>query len=282
MQSSAKWMEAKQRVMNGDKRRDVIFDIVVKSYIETAEPVGSQTISRRSGIGLSPASIRNIMADLEDQGLLHQPHTSAGRVPTDKGYRYWVDTLMQPEELEKSKKAWVQHELSSARTIEALAERVSKIISALTGNAAVIYVKNLKRVSFLSYLLDELIEAQRISEFLEEEPEIFVEGLFRVFEQPEFSDQRKMIRLLQAFDDKDHFVEILSEDMDADGIQVYIGSESGFDELGPVSLVVKDWYLGRTPIGGVAVVGPTRMRYPRVVSAVDFVARSASEAVSRF
>src|SRR4051812_12885264 len=97
------------------ERCDKIFDVIVTSYIETAEPVGSRTISKRSDLGLSPASIRNVMADLEDQGLLMQPHTSAGRVPTDKGYRYWVDSLMKPEELTREEKEWVLEELSKAR-----------------------------------------------------------------------------------------------------------------------------------------------------------------------
>src|SRR3990167_5541255 len=113
-------------------RQDVIFDMIVRSYIETAEPVGSRTISRHYDVGLSPASIRNVMADLEEQGYLKQPHTSAGRVPTDQGYRYWVDSLMQPEDLNEREKDLIQGELQKGRTIEGLAERICKILSEIT------------------------------------------------------------------------------------------------------------------------------------------------------
>lgn len=263
-------------------RDDRIFDIIVRSYIETAEPVGSRTISRKHDLGLSPASIRNVMADLEEQGLLAQPHTSAGRVPTDKGYRYWVDSLMEPEELRSTEKDWIQEELKKARTIEALAEKVSKIIARLTHNAALTYVKNMKRVSFLTNLLEELVEPHKLNEFFEEEPELFIEGTFRVFEQPEFQDSRKMRWLLKAFEEKYSFVQILVKDMEEEGIHIHIGSENELGQLENVSLVVKDYYLGDSPIGGVAVVGPTRMRYDKVVAVVDFVADSVTGAVNRF
>ena len=271
--------------MNADDvtlRRDKVLDIIVRSYIDTAEPVGSRAISRRYDLGLSPASIRNVMADLEEQGLLKQPHTSAGRVPTDKGYRYFVDRLMEPEELSDHEKHWVHTELGKVRTIEGLAEKVSKIIAKLTENAALIYIKNLKRVSFLNYLLEELVEAQKLTNFLEEEPELFIEGVPLVFEQPEFHDLQKMRLLLQAFDEKYNFLQILIRDLEEKGVQVHIGRENALGELVDVSLVVKDCYLGGIAIGGVAVVGPTRMRYSKVVSVVDYVADSVTEAVQRF
>ena len=265
-----------------DTRNDRIFDIIVRCHIDTAEPVGSRTISRRYDVGLSPASIRNVMADLEEQGLLKQPHTSAGRIPTDRGYRYWVDRLMELEELGEKEKDWARGELKKARTFDGLAETVSKVISKLTQNAALLYVKRLKRVSFLNYLLEELVEAHKLNEFFGEEPELFIEGAFRIFEQPEFQDSRKMRLLLQVFDDKYNFVQILLKDLDEEGIHVHIGRENELEPLEDVSLVVKDCYWGNTPIGGVAVVGPTRMRYPKVVSVVDFMADSVTEAMSRF
>ena len=267
---------------NDHARQDVIFSIVVSAYVETAEPVGSGAISKRSGLGLSSASIRNIMVGLEDRGLLAQPHTSAGRVPTDKGYRYYVDRLMKTEDLSANEKAWVVREIGNVRSIEALADKVSKVVSTLTDNAGMIYIKNLKRVSFLTHLLEELVQAQTIADFLEEEPELFIEGVFRIFEQPEFRDAQKIRELLKAFDDKENFLEILAGDLELEGVQVHIGSENAADELEDVSLVVKDYYFRRAPIGGIAVVGPTRMKYPKVVSVVDFVADTVSEAVNRY
>ena len=267
---------------NINARRDRIFDIIVRSYIETAEPVGSRTISKRNNVGLSPASIRNVMADLEDQGLIMQPHTSAGRIPTDKGYRYYVDQLMEPEEVTPKEKHWINGELSKAKTIEGLAERISKIIFELTENAALLYIKNLKRVSFLTHLLEELVKTERLNDFFEEEAELFVEGAFRIFEQPEFQDLRKIKSLLQAFDEKYNFLQIFVKDLEEEGIHVHIGSENSLGEFNNISLVVKDCYLGDIPIGGVAALGPTRMRYSKVVAIVDYVADSVTETVKRF
>jgi heat-inducible transcriptional repressor len=265
-----------------NSRRDAILDRVVRSYIETAEPVGSRTISKRFKLGLSPASIRNVMADLEEEGFLKHPHTSAGRVPTDKGYRYWIDSLMEPEELSEDEKQWISEELKKARSIDGLADRVSKVISTLTKNAAMLYIKKLKRVSFLNYFLEELVEAQKLSDFLEEDSELFIEGAFHVFEQPEFQDVLKMRHLLQAFEEKLNILRILVRDLELEGVQVHIGMENSTRELEDVSLVVKDCYLGGLAIGGVAAVGPTRMRYAKVVSVVDYVADGVTQAVQRF
>ncbi len=263
-------------------RQDKVFEIIVLSYIETAEPVGSRTISRLYEEGLSSASIRNVMADLEEEGFIQQPHTSAGRVPTQKGYRYYVDSLMQREALTKEEEDWILKELHKVKTIEGMAEKVSKVISELTHNAALIYIKNLKRLSFLNYLLEDLIQSERLIDFLEEEPGLFIEGTFRLFEQPEFEDAQKMRLFLQAFDEKCNFLPILLRDLEEEGVHVHIGRENALDKLVDVSLVVKDCYVGRTAIGGIAVVGPTRMRYSKIISVVEFVADTVSEAIERF
>jgi transcriptional regulator of heat shock response len=267
---------------NAENRKDRIFEIIVRSYIETGEPVGSRTISRTSQIRLSPASIRNVMADLEEEGFLQQPHTSAGRVPTDKGYRYYVDTLMEPESLSNNEKKFILNELKGAKTIEGLAERVSKVVSGMTDNTALIFIKNLKRISFLTYLVEELVNDQRIADFLEEEPELFVEGVFRIFEQPEFQDIHKMKLLLQAFDEKNNFFQIMDKDLEEEGIHVHIGHENEAGEFQDVSFVVKDCYLGDVPIGGVAVVGSKRMRYAKVVAVVDYAADTMTDTMRRF
>lgn len=266
-----------------DLRKSKIFEHIVESYIETAEPVGSRTLSKRyKKLGLSPASIRNVMADLEEEGYLKQPHTSAGRIPTDKGYRYYVDRLMSKEDLPEKEKQWIKKELQKVKTVEGMADRVSKIITELTENAALVYIKNLRRISFLNYLLDELVEAHKLMDFFEEEPELFIEGTFRIFEQPEFQATDKIRPLLQAFDEKSNFLEILAKDLNEKGVHVHIGSENSAVWLGDVSLVVKDCSLGSTPIGGVAVVGPTRMKYAKVVAVVDTVADGISRMVERF
>lgn len=272
-----------RKTIHLNERQDKIFDIIVRSYIETAEPVGSRTISRQFDVDLSPASIRNVMADLEEQGLIRQPHTSAGRIPTDKGYRYYIDRLMPSEELTKNERAWIEEEIGKGKTIESIADRVGKVISEMTQNAAMVYIKNLKRVSFLNHFLDELVESDALNDFFEEEPELFVDGAFRVFEQPEFQDAKKMLFLLQALDQKINFYRILTKSDDKKhSVHVHIGRENENDNLRDVSLVVKDCYLGNTPIGGVAVLGPTRMRYSKIVAVVEYAADRMSHMAERF
>jgi heat-inducible transcriptional repressor len=241
-------------------------------------------ISKRFDAGLSSASIRNVMADLEEHGYLKQPHTSAGRVPTDQGYRYWVDSLMEPEELDENEKSLIQDEFSRGRSIEGLAERVCRLISEITGNAVIVYIRNLKRVSFLNYLLEELVETQKLADFFEEEPELFIDGTSRIFEQPEFQDLSKMRALLHAFDEKLQFIQALTRGEDEEGVHVRIGRENDLGKLQDVSFVTKDCYLSdaRVPMGGIAVMGPTRMKYSKMVSLVDYVADSVSERVNRF
>ena len=264
------------------QRNDLILDLLIKAYIDTAEPVGSRTISKRYELGLSPASVRNVMADLEEMGFLKQPHTSAGRVPTDQGYRYWVDSLMEPETLSLAEQDLIRRELDKVRTIEALAERICRLISELTGNAVAVYLKSLKRVSFLNHLFDELVEARKLADFLEDEPELFLDGAYRVFEQPEFQDVARMRGLLRMFDEKLSFLEALMGDPVDDTVHVRIGHENKMNAMGEVSLVTKDCLLDRAAIGGVAVVGPTRMDYPKVVAVVDYVADTVTERVKGF
>ena len=264
-------------------RKDRIFDVIVRAYIETAEPVGSRTLSKRSDLGLSAASIRNVMADLEEAGLLTQPHTSAGRVPTDQGYRYWVDRLMEREELAPKEREWARKELSKARSAAALADQASKVASRLTESAALVYVKNLKRISFLNQVLQEMVEAQNLLDCLEES-ELFIEGASRIFDQPEFQDIRKIKHLIQAFDDQDELIKFLLEDLDEEGggVHLHIGREVLIPDLEDVSIVSKDCYVSRVPIASVAVMGPTRMNYQKIVAVVEFVADATGEELRRF
>ncbi len=222
------------------------------------------------------------MADLEDLGLIKQPHTSAGRVPTDKGYRYYVDRLMEPEELTDKEKHWVRTELGKAKNLDAMAERVSKIISELTENAAILYLKNLRRVAFFEDVLEQMLAVERLTELIDVEPELFIEGATRIFAQPEFQDLKKFRALLETFDDKEHFLEILVRDLEKAGIHIHIGSENAMDNFDDLSLVVKDCYLQGVPVGGVAVLGPTRMKYAKIVSVVDYVSDSVTETMNHF
>ncbi len=115
-----------------DRERKVL-GAVIQSYVETAEPAGSRTLSRRFGLGVSPATIRNTLSDLEEKGLLFHPHTSAGRVPTDQAYRAYVDGLMQVRPLASGDQVRLEEELrASGGTIEAILRRAAQTLGVLT------------------------------------------------------------------------------------------------------------------------------------------------------
>lgn len=123
--------------MQLDERKKKILQMVVHEYIATAEPVGSRTLARKYNLGVSPATIRNEMADLEEMGLLEQPHTSAGRIPSELGYRYYVDYLMERHQLTEEEKEFIARRLvAKLEAVEELLERTSEVLSSMTNLTA--------------------------------------------------------------------------------------------------------------------------------------------------
>jgi len=132
-----------------ESRRKNILDAIVESYVDTATPVGSRAISQRFRYTISPATIRNVMADLEEMGLIMQPHTSAGRVPTDKGYRFYVDALLEPKHLTKEEEAIINKLIHhSGNDVEYIMQNASKAISIITNVAGMVLTPRLKRSIF--------------------------------------------------------------------------------------------------------------------------------------
>jgi heat-inducible transcriptional repressor len=121
-----------------DNRSREIFRRIVESYLTTGEPVGSRNVSRILAATLSPASVRNVMADLEDMGLIYSPHTSAGRLPTDFGLRFFIDTLMEVGDLTKEERARIDHEVHGANSVEAVLSDAGQMLSALSRGAGVV------------------------------------------------------------------------------------------------------------------------------------------------
>src|SRR5579862_4384645 len=115
-----------------DRERQVL-EAVIETYVQTAEPAGSRTIARRFGMGLSAATIRNTMSDLEEKGFLYHPHTSAGRIPTDLAYRVYVDALIRPSPISPSDSHQIREELASERSaVEQILARAAKVLGVLT------------------------------------------------------------------------------------------------------------------------------------------------------
>jgi heat-inducible transcriptional repressor len=132
-----------------DKRKNLILKVVTDDYIESAEPVGSRTIARKYELGLSPATIRNEMADLEEEGYLEQPHTSAGRIPSEQGYRYYVDTLMSLQRLDNTEIERIHIELEQHHhQIESIIHQTSKILVQMTQYPSLVLSPNLQSAIF--------------------------------------------------------------------------------------------------------------------------------------
>lgn len=132
-----------------ESRQKSILNAIVESYVDSATPVGSRAIAQRFRNTISPATIRNVMADLEEKGLIMHPHTSAGRVPTDKGYRFYVDSLLEPKHLTKEEESTVNKLIhQSTGDIEHVMQNTSKAISLVTNVAGVVLMPRLKRSIF--------------------------------------------------------------------------------------------------------------------------------------
>ncbi len=132
-----------------DERKRLVLRAIIDSYIETAEPVGSRTIARKHDLGVSPATIRNEMADLEETGYLEQPHVSAGRIPSDKGYRFYVDSLMEPHRFAQSEVERIEKQLLDAQlTPERALQVAAKLLSLLTDSVSLVVAPSTDQLVF--------------------------------------------------------------------------------------------------------------------------------------
>ncbi|WP_029407317.1 heat-inducible transcriptional repressor HrcA [Thiomicrorhabdus sp. Milos-T2] len=135
-------------------RSQLLFKNLMGLYLNDGKPVGSTTLAKLPDIGLSSATVRNVMADLEKMGLIHSPHTSAGRVPTDIGYRLFIDSILTYEPVSQKKEALIRNELSTGLNQDALIESASKVLSGITGMTSLVLMPNkqqevLKHIDFI-------------------------------------------------------------------------------------------------------------------------------------
>lgn len=130
-----------------NEREEAVLEAVIRTYVETAEPAGSRTVAKRHGLGVSPATIRNAMSDLEEKGFLYHPHTSAGRIPTDLAYRYYVNTMMRPVRVSVAEQRRLRRELEDdAGGLERLIRRAAQALGLLTGELGVAIAPRLDEV----------------------------------------------------------------------------------------------------------------------------------------
>ncbi|MDD2679254.1 MAG: DeoR family transcriptional regulator [Candidatus Omnitrophica bacterium] len=235
-----------------DSRRRAVLSATIDKHIRQANPVASEDIAEY--FDLSPATIRNIFAELEDTGYLTHPHTSGGRIPTDKGYRYYVDFLVaQMSLLEEEKNNIIGEFKKEIRRLEDALEETSELISQITHYAGI--------VSFLGW-----------------QDKMFYKGLSRILDQPEFKDTRKIKLLIELIEDKQGLLAIINRDFN-DPVKVYIGHESGRPEMENCSLVVSSYRRKNKPQGRLAVLGPVRMEYSHIIPALGYISEVLSQAL---
>jgi heat-inducible transcriptional repressor len=338
-----------------DKRKAFILATVVYEYIATAEPVGSLTLTQKYNLGVSSATIRNEMAELEAGGYLVQPHTSAGRIPSDAGYRTYVDRLMQPESLTKEDSRRIRDQFREAsRELGDVIDQTTRLLSGLSGNLAIAIAPSRDTHAFKHVQLIWLsartgmivivtsggVAAQRVVEWnsdvaaddltrlsnafnsrfggrvMEEigagdvdaicaelgtsaeirdavrlafaaarqpqEPEIAAAGAQNLLDQPEFHDLRKLRAILRIVEEQRTLYDLIADELNVEAAadaaaHVRIGHELRADELVECSVVTVPYRFGDRGLGVLAILGPRRMPYGRLIALASGTARSLGD-----
>ena len=242
------------RTVDYDARRRAVLGVAINRYIKDAAPVSSEDIARE--FDLSPATIRNIFVDLEKSGYLTHPHTSAGRVPTDKGYRQYVDFLSsQLELLDGEKKSIVKHFEKEISRLEDALEETSEVISAITHYTSI--------VSFLDW-----------------QERLFYRGMNFILEQPEFQDLHRIGLIIKMIEERQGLLDIINRDF-KEKVRVYIGEELGCAQMSNCSMVVTTYSVKNKPLGRLAILGPRRMEYQHIIPALEYVSDVLSRVLSK-
>lgn len=336
-----------------DERKLRILKIIIDDFINTAQPVGSRTIAKKYPIGISSATIRNEMADLEELGYLMQPHTSAGRIPSDQGYRLYVDSLMGPKGLEAEKRDLVKRLLvNRVIEVEDIAIEATRLLHSLTGHTAIITMPQFKKSTLTNmrlvkindskallimvadsgvvktlqinlsgatqeildvisnYLVNKLygtaiedIQMRTLTQLKMELPQfgslidylipimksvlsennavdVFVEGTNSILNSPEFADLNVAKRVLEIAGDKQQLFNLLKTPNSSNGLCVKIGSEIGVEGLDECAIISAGYCFNGSNHGSIGVLGPKRLEYSTVISAVDYVRETLTEIFS--
>ena len=335
--------------MNADERRFEVLRAIVADYVSNQEPVGSKALVDRHNLGVSSATVRNDMAALEDEGYIAQPHTSAGRVPTDKGYRLFVDKLSEIKPLSQAEKRAIRSFLDGAIDLDDVMRRSVRLLAQLTRQVAVIQVPTLSRAAVrhlevlpitpsrlmlvlitdtgrvdqrivelgdviseehtaqLRGVLNQAMAGQRlaeasakVAELPDEVPSNLRDPMLRVatvlietlVEHPEerlvlggtanltrsITDFPGSLRqVLEALEEQVVVLKLLAASRDPGRVLVRIGEENEAAEMRSTSVVSIGYGSRDNPLGGLGVVGPTRMDYPGTMAAVRAVANYVGE-----
>ncbi len=328
-------------------RAQLLLKNLVERYIRDGQPIGSRTLSRETGLELSAATIRNVMADLEEYGLIHAPHTSAGRIPTTRGYRLFVDSLLTVQQLDTVQVSQMQQQMGNSTDPDHLLSIASQQLSDVTSMAGVVMIPKrklvaLRQVEFLPLSHNRVLailvinerevqnriihternysaaELQQIANYLnqvcagqdlrqartallremddarshmnqlmadavqmaqavfateEQDGDYLLQGQTNLMSYEEMSNVDKLRKLFDAFNQKRDILQLLDHALQADGVQIFIGNESGYEVLDECSVVATPYKVDGEVLGVLGVIGPTRMAYDRVIPIVDVTAQ---------
>jgi len=338
-----------------DERKRKVLRAIIDDYINTAEPIGSRTIVRRHELGVSPATIRNEMADLEMLGYLEQPHTSAGRIPSDKGYRLYVDSLMGPQAINQHEIALIKQWYDTrVKEVNEVFQETAKLLSRVSRNVSLVLAPQIaqcafKYLQFLPFdsqkalavvvtdsglIENKLIEIpegfemddlRRIAEVINNKlsglrfdqiradvltdihqqvikhpdlfrsttdllrhtlnvqrgEKVFLGGATQLLGQPEFKDIEKFKLILAMLEEEQLLYDILTPS-NTEIVSVTIGEENKFSGIQQCSVVTATYSIQGQTIGTLAVLGPTRMEYAKMVSVMQFMTGQLVEVLKKF
>ena len=227
-----------------ENRHKKILSAVVEEYTKKAVPVGSKILKEKYGFKVSSATIRNDMNELEKEGLLHQPHTSSGRVPTDKGYRFFVEKIMPEKKLSLTDQKKLQTELLKLKAQNTrLTRTTAKLLSSLSGNLAI------------SGLRSDLHDF----------------GLGELLDQPEFQSLDEFTRVAEVLDYIDENIDAILNEVKDGETKIFIGKENPIKEISNCSMVVSPYKTESGERGVLALIGPKRMKYAKNKSLLEYV-----------
>lgn len=334
-------------------RQLLILQVIIDEFISSAQPVGSRVLSKKNEISFSPATIRNEMADLEEHGFIEKTHSSSGRVPSEKGYRYYVDHLLSPGNLTNEDMSIVKSLFADKiYELEKIVQKSAQILSMLTNYTAIalgpaVTENRLKRIQIVpinqeqavaiiitdtghvenhmvsfptsiepsdiekmvNILNDKLIGVPLIelqdkiykevavllkmhlsnydsltkvlSSFFEigSHEKMYLSGKANMLAQPEFNDIAKIRSLLSLIDKEKVFYDLIRANQS--GINVKIGRENKVSEMENCSLITATYSIGSELLGTIAILGPTRMEYARVISLMEFISSDLSKILTK-
>lgn len=223
---------------------------VIETYIESAEPIGSETIEKEAGLGVSPATIRNEMVKLTALGYLRQPHTSAGRTPTSQAMKFYVDQLMEEKSLSLKDEVSIKEELSEGRTtFDKLLKHTAQSLATQTHSLAVA---------------------------TNEQDDVFSSGFANILDMPEFFDIDITRAVLSMVDKVEVLAQLISQLSPEEQIKILFGDELGVPFLEPCGFVITR-YQTPTHSGVLGVIGPNRLNYPTVIPTMRYFSHLLSE-----